>query len=93
MFWQEDPFTRAHRLPHPVPCGLRLQARVAALTTLTTILDLVPPEVRKGQVMPIIRNHMQPLELDIAMQRCLAKMFGQLVTVVSRSDVGRPCLK
>jgi hypothetical protein len=53
------------------------------LTTLATILDLVPPEVRKGQVMPILRNHMQPLELDIAMQRCLARIFGQLVTVVS----------
>ncbi|GIL70257.1 hypothetical protein Vretimale_3531 [Volvox reticuliferus] len=59
-----------------------VQARVASLTTLTTILDMVPPEVRKGQVMPILRNHMQPLELDIAMQRCLARMFGQLVTVI-----------
>ncbi|EFJ50926.1 hypothetical protein VOLCADRAFT_88347 [Volvox carteri f. nagariensis] len=59
-----------------------VQARVASLTTLTTILDLVPTEVRKGQVMPILRNHMQPLELDIAMQRCLARMFGQLVTVI-----------
>ncbi|KXZ47380.1 hypothetical protein GPECTOR_35g818 [Gonium pectorale] len=59
-----------------------VQARVASLTTLTSILDMVPPEVRKGQVMPILRNHMQPLELDIAMQRCLARVFGQLVTVV-----------
>ncbi|GFR43586.1 hypothetical protein Agub_g4683 [Astrephomene gubernaculifera] len=59
-----------------------IQARVASLTTLTAILDMVPPEVRKGQVMPILRNHMQPLELDVAMQRCLARMFGQLVTVV-----------
>ncbi|GLC55027.1 hypothetical protein PLESTB_000932600 [Pleodorina starrii] len=59
-----------------------VQARVASLTTLATLLDLVPPEVRKGQVMPILRNHMQPLELDIAMQRCLARIFGQLVTVI-----------
>lgn len=62
------------------------QARVASLTTLTSILDLVPPEVRKGQVMPILRNHMQPLELDIAMQRCVARVFGQLVTVVSGQE-------
>ncbi|KAG2445689.1 hypothetical protein HXX76_000297 [Chlamydomonas incerta] len=59
-----------------------VQARVASLTTLTSILDLVPSEVRKGQVMPIMRNHMQPLELDIAMQRCVARVFGPLVTVV-----------
>ncbi|KAG2451341.1 hypothetical protein HYH02_003945 [Chlamydomonas schloesseri] len=59
-----------------------VQPRVASLTTLTSILDLVPPEVRKGQVMPILRNHMQPLELDIVMQRCVARVFGPLVTVV-----------
>lgn len=65
-----------------------MQARVASLTTLTSLLDLLPPEVRKGQVMPILRNHMQPLELDGAMQRCLARVFGQLVTVVSGTGGG-----
>ncbi|KAG2485883.1 hypothetical protein HYH03_015466 [Edaphochlamys debaryana] len=59
-----------------------IEARVAALSTLTSILELVPPEVRRGQVMPALRNHMQPLELDPAMQRALARVFGQLVTVV-----------
>ncbi|PNH10870.1 Serine/threonine-protein phosphatase 4 regulatory subunit 4 [Tetrabaena socialis] len=64
-----------------------IQAREASLTTLTSILEMLPPEVRKGQVMPILRNHMQPLELDIEMQRCLARVFGQLVTVLREQPV------
>lgn len=59
-----------------------LEARVAGLTTLAGVLDILPPEVRKGQVMPILRNHMQPLELDIVVQRAVARVFGQVVTQV-----------
>jgi hypothetical protein len=74
--------TRTHHCPWPGRAARDPQARCAALATLSGVLDLLPSEVRRGQVMPILRNHMQPLDLDPVMQRCLAKVFGQLVTAV-----------
>jgi len=59
-----------------------LQVRDAAFGALVSLLDMVPPDVRRAKVMPVLRDHMQPFELDIAMQRCIARNFGIMLTVV-----------
>lgn len=69
------PLTRA------LPC-LLAQVRDAAFGALVALLDMVPPDVRRAKVMPVLREHMQPFELDAAMQRCIARNFGTMVTVI-----------
>ncbi|KAL6757965.1 armadillo-type protein [Haematococcus lacustris] len=54
------------------------QVRSAALAALVSLLDLISPETRKGRVMAVLRDHMQPFDLDITVQRCIAERFGQL---------------
>jgi hypothetical protein len=58
------------------------QVRAAAYTSLIALLDLLPPDVRKSRVLPILRDHMQPFDMDVTMQRCIARNFGQMLIVV-----------
>lgn len=53
---------------------------------LVGVLDMLPPDVRRTRVMPLLREHMQPFELDLVMQRCIARLFGQLLLLV-RSEM------
>lgn len=57
--------------------------RCSALGALMSLLDMVPVDVRKARVLPILRQHMQPFDMDIAVQRTIARAFGQMLYVVS----------
>lgn len=57
--------------------------RESALAALVALLDLLPPDVRRAQALPALRTHMQPLELELALQRCVAGVMGPLVSAVS----------
>lgn len=49
---------------------------------MASLLDLIPAEARRARVMPVLREHMQPFDLDPVMQRCMATLFGALVASV-----------
>ncbi len=68
-------------LAAPAPCPA-LQVRAEAFTALITLLDVVGPDVRKARVLPVLHAHMQPYDLDSVMQRCVARNFGVMMTVV-----------
>jgi serine/threonine-protein phosphatase 4 regulatory subunit 4 len=57
--------------------------RVVALGTLVPLAETLPPPVVRSGIVPLVRKHMQPLELELPVQRALAALFGQLVGVVS----------
>lgn len=69
--------------PHPIFLHCSMQIRAAAFTSLIALLDVVAPDVRKARVLPVLRAHMQPYDLDPIMQRCVARNFGQMMAVVS----------
>jgi serine/threonine-protein phosphatase 4 regulatory subunit 4 len=77
----------------PLAPLLRLQVRTAALPALLGVIAHVAPEARRSRVVPALRQHMQPLELDPAMQRCVARHFPQLLAAMGPEmgpeDVGR----
>lgn len=78
----------------PPPARLPLlQVRTVALAALLGVIPHLSPEVRRARVMPVLRQHMQPLELDPSMQRCVAAHFPELLAAMqpdmAPDDVGR----
>ena len=59
-----------------------VRVRVSGLHTLVALWDLLPTEVRRQRVMPVVRGHMQPFGINVEMQRCVASIFGQLLGLV-----------
>jgi hypothetical protein len=60
------------------------QVRMSALNGLVVLCQLVPREARVGHLLPLVRRHMQPLELELPLQRTLAAAFPRLLAAVSR---------
>lgn len=84
------PSLHTHWPPHIYQLGHQfaassqsLQVRIAALGSLLRLLEVLPPEQRRQQALPIARAHMQPLELALPVQRVLAAGFGRLLAAVS----------
>ena len=82
------------RVP-PLPCPARAclllpacQVRCTALTALVEVLELVVPDVRRTRVIPVLKSHLQPLELDLTVQKCLGSHFGQIMMGVRGAGGG-----
>lgn len=56
---------------------------MAALTGLVAVCELLPHEARVAHLLPLVRRHMQPLELELPLQRTLAAAFPRLLAAVS----------
>eukprot|EP00803_Ostreobium_quekettii_P000911 evm.model.scf_231.9 EVM.evm.TU.scf_231.9 scf_231:97841-105363(+) len=56
--------------------------RVAAMECLLGSLEFLPLQAHTEVVLPVLIRHMQPLEMDLEMQRCIAKSFGPLIVKV-----------
>lgn len=67
---------------HSIVSCLCLQIRVAAYEALMSLLDSIPSDQRRQRVLPVLRQHLQPFNLDIIMQRCVARHFGLLLAGV-----------
>lgn len=63
---------------------------MAALHALVQLLELLPADTRRSKALPVLRQHMQPLDLAPALQLCLARNFGSMLTQVG---VGRAGLR
>jgi serine/threonine-protein phosphatase 4 regulatory subunit 4 len=59
------------------------QVRIAALNGLVAWCELLPHEARVVHLLPLVRQHMQPLELELPLQRTLAAAFPRLLAAVS----------
>lgn len=57
---------------------------MSALNGLVALCQLVPREARVAHLLPLVRRHMQPLELELPLQRTLAAAFPRLLAAVSR---------
>lgn len=57
---------------------------MSALDGLVAMCELLPREGRVGQLLPLVRQHMQPLELELPLQRTLAAAFPRLLAAVSK---------
>lgn len=57
----------------------------AALESLLEICDILPAHALKETVMPAIKKYMQPLDLEMDMQRCVAMLFGPILVKVMGS--------
>lgn len=57
---------------------------MAALNCLAALCELLPHEARVAHLLPLVRGHMQPLELEAPLQRTLAAAFPRLLAAVSR---------
>lgn len=55
---------------------------MAAFATLVSLLELIPADARRTRVMPVLRDHMQPFDLQPPMQICVARHFGTLLNLV-----------
>lgn len=60
---------------------------MAALSGLVYFCEQLPHEARAGHLLPLARRHMQPLELELPLQRTLADAYPRLLAAVS--DRGR----
>ncbi|GBF98978.1 hypothetical protein Rsub_11564 [Raphidocelis subcapitata] len=58
------------------------QVRAAALATLADAAARAGPELRRAALLPLVRRHMQPLELEPPVQRALAGLFPALMEAV-----------
>ncbi|KAK9819789.1 hypothetical protein WJX72_002412 [[Myrmecia] bisecta] len=56
--------------------------RAAALSCLLAVMEGLPADLRKAKVLPFLRQQCQSLDLDVDMQRCLARLFGPIITKV-----------
>jgi hypothetical protein len=65
-----------------LPAPAALQVRVAALGALVPLAQTLPSNIKRSQVLPLIRRYMQPLELEPPLQRLLAGMFAHVVAMV-----------
>jgi hypothetical protein len=61
----------------------RAQVRMAALAGLVALCEQLPREARVAQLLPLVRRHLQPLELEPPVQRTLADVFPRLLAAVS----------
>jgi hypothetical protein len=64
-----------------------LQVRVAGLSGLVALCQLLPRDAQVAHTLPLVRRHMQPLELALPLQRALASAFPELLTAVSTPAV------
>jgi serine/threonine-protein phosphatase 4 regulatory subunit 4 len=55
---------------------------MSALDGLVALCELLPREARVEQLLPLVRWHMQPLELELPLQRTLAAAFPRLLAAV-----------
>lgn len=67
-------------------CCARLQVRMAALSGLVCLCEQLPSERRTSHLLPLVRRHMQPLELELPLQRTLADAFPRLLAAVRGHD-------
>lgn len=76
----------------PSGCSNRpvLQVRMSALDGLVAMCELLPREARVEQLLPLVRQHMQPLELELPLQRTLAAAFPRLLAAVSKQACAGP---
>lgn len=75
--------------PAEPDAGPRSQkVRAAALAALADAAPRAGPELRRASLLPLVRRHMQPLELEPPVQRALAGLFPALVDAVRG---GLPC--
>ena len=58
--------------------------RVSAMDSLVEVIDFLPSCVHVEMVLPVLRRHMQPLDLEPEMQRCIARLFGPILVKVTR---------
>ncbi|GAX81677.1 hypothetical protein CEUSTIGMA_g9105.t1 [Chlamydomonas eustigma] len=59
-----------------------MKVRAAAFKALTLLLEKVHPEARRSKVLPVLRDHMHPFDLDSDMQTCIASLFGTMLMAV-----------
>jgi hypothetical protein len=59
-----------------------LQVRVAGLLGLVALCQLLPGDAQVAHMLPLVRRHMQPLELALPLQRALAAAFPDLLAAV-----------
>jgi serine/threonine-protein phosphatase 4 regulatory subunit 4 len=59
-----------------------MQVRAVALTALVELAKWAGPELRGAALLPLIRRHMQPMELDAPVQRALAALFPAIMDAV-----------
>lgn len=60
-----------------------VQVRTAALQGLICLCEQLPHDACVAHLLPLVRQHMQPLELELPMQRTLAAAFPRLLAAVS----------
>mmetsp|Transcript_9565 Transcript_9565/g.20370 ORF Transcript_9565/g.20370 Transcript_9565/m.20370 type:complete len:882 (+) Transcript_9565:180-2825(+) len=63
-----------------------VQVRASAFKALVALLDLLPSDLRKSRVIPVLRDHMQPFDMDPTVQRCIASHFGMMLMLI-KSDL------
>lgn len=56
--------------------------QTAALETLLEICDSLTIDTMKTTIMPVIKQYMQPVELSLELQKCVAKLYGPLLVKV-----------
>lgn len=83
-----DVFTNHNMHTEPTSCHKScgsscVQVRIAALNGLVAWCELLPHEARVAHLLPLVRQHMQPLELELPLQRTLAAAFPRLLAAVS----------
>ncbi|GAX76223.1 hypothetical protein CEUSTIGMA_g3667.t1 [Chlamydomonas eustigma] len=59
-----------------------MKVRAAAFRALTLLLEKVNPDARKTKVLPVLRDHMHPFDLDTDMQSCIGSLFGTILMAV-----------
>lgn len=64
-----------------------LQVRVAGLSGLVALCQLLPGDAQVAHMLPLVRRHMQPLELALPLQRALAAAFPDLLAAVRVTSV------
>lgn len=58
------------------------QVRVEAFEVLVSMAEMLPSDVCKAFVLPVLRRHMQPFESDTTMQHSVAAAFGRIVKAI-----------
>jgi hypothetical protein len=60
-----------------------MQVRTVAMAGLVAMCEQLPHDARATHLLPLVRRHMQPLELELPLQRTLADAFPRLLAAVS----------
>ncbi len=64
---------------------------MAGLAGLVSLCQLLPVEVQPSELLPLVRRHMQPMELALPLQRALAGSFPLLLASVRHHSVHCSC--